>query len=126
MKSITHDYCCLVALCAAWLVLGVEGAGNVYTAFAWCITVMCVILILVWSELPKMKQTIRPQWRKQVDAALSLAQVVALFLVWGDVNRVACVVFLFHFRRCRRQGKKVRKSAASGCLAWREKTSLEV
>lgn len=94
MKSIIHTIldCCLVALCAAWLVLGVEGAGNVYTAFAWCITVMCVILILVWSELPKMKQTIRPQWRKQVDAALSLAQVVALFW-FGEMLIGSLVLF---------------------------------
>lgn len=105
MKYIAHTLfdIALIGVLAAWLVLGIEGAGNVYTAFVWCITVMCVILILVWSELPKMKQVIRPQWRKRVNAALSIAQVVALF--WFGEMLIGSLVLFSGFILSAAEGK---------------------
>ena len=98
MKFIAHTLfdLALIGVLGAWLALGVEGAGNVYTAFVCFVTVMSILLLLVWSKLPEMKKTIRPAWRKRVNAALSLAQIVALFwfgeMFIGSLLLFSCII----------------------------------
>lgn len=98
MKFIAHTLfdLALIGVLGAWLALGIEGAGNVYTAFVWFVTVLSILTIFVWSELPKMKKRTRPAWRKRVCAVLSLAQVVALFwfgeMFLGSLLLFSCLI----------------------------------
>ncbi|MDY0227240.1 MAG: hypothetical protein RBR38_10465 [Desulfomicrobium apsheronum] len=99
MKSIIHTIldCCLVALCAAWLVFGVDGAGNIYTAWAWFVFCIALIMILVANKWDEMKSIERPVWRKHINTGLSLSQLGILFwhgeMLIGGIMTFSCLVF---------------------------------
>lgn len=98
MKFILYTFfdLALIGILGLWLFLGIEGAGNVYSAFVWFIFAMCLLLLLAWSRLPEMKKTVRPVWRKRINTALSLVQIAALFwfgeMIIGSLLLFCCVI----------------------------------
>lgn len=99
MKSIIHTIldCCLVALCAAWLVYGIDGAGNVYVAWVWFIFTISFIMVLVLFSDVKLKISKRPEWRKKIIPVLSCVQLGLLFwngqTLIGSLMTFSCCVF---------------------------------
>jgi len=99
MKSIIHTAldCCLVALCAAWLVYGIDGAGNLYRAWAWFISSISLIMILTAPIVKELKISKRPEWRKNIVALLSCTQLGLLFwhgqMLIGGLMTFSCCAF---------------------------------
>ena len=102
MKSIYHTFAdaALIAICAAWLVYGFEPAGNIYTAWAWFLAVICTLMLL---SLPLVKdKPIRhkkPKWRERIIPVATLAQIGLLFwhgqmLIGGLILYAGCAFFV--------------------------------
>ena len=81
MKSVLYTFfdLCLLALCVAWAVYGVEGAGNLYTLWAYFISaVTCFMLIVALFCGEAMFRSPVPKRRKEIIPILSCAQIFLL------------------------------------------------
>lgn len=98
MKSIIHTIAniSILALCIAWVVYGIDGAGNVYTAFAWTIAAIALLMVLA---LPLVKDTPlrrkKPKWRKWINTSNWIVQTLMLFwfgeMLVGGLILFACL-----------------------------------